>query len=95
MLVPVHLIGSKGDNLSGSIGLHSLGDSDLLAVGVNPDRTVNGDNPGLWLFQFQGYLKILLRKYTLLQEKQYCTSLLTIQSNFLTSCVFGVLLQLV
>ena len=49
MLVPVHLIGSKGDNLSGSIGLHSLGDSDLLAAGVNPDLSVDGDLPGICL----------------------------------------------
>ena len=49
MLVPVHLIGSNGDNLSGSIGLHSLGDSDLLAAGINPDCTVYGDNPGICL----------------------------------------------
>ena len=49
MLVPFNLIDSNGDNLFSSIGLHSLGDSDLLAAGVNPDHTVDGDNPGICL----------------------------------------------
>ena len=49
MLVPFNLIGSNGDNLFSSIGLHSLGDSDLLAAGINPDCTVYGDNPGICL----------------------------------------------
>ena len=49
MLVPFNLIGSNGDNLFSSNGLHSLGDSDLLAAGVNPDLSVDGDLPGICL----------------------------------------------
>ena len=49
MLDPFILIGINGDNLLSNNGLHNLGDSDLLAAGVNPDLSVDGDLPGICL----------------------------------------------
>ena len=47
LLVPVHLIDSKGGNLSDSTGLLKLDGRDVLAVGIDPDHKINGDEP--WL----------------------------------------------
>ena len=49
VLAPFILIGSNGDNLFSNNGLHSLGSSDLLVAGVNPDLSVDGDLPGICL----------------------------------------------